>query len=90
MSGRVFNSIPKSHFRWPDGTRKAGQWYVAGTDYIFMTAGLERAGGRYKCISDVLLLYNHANPHADYLHHPADADACTQNYLRRPALNALK
>lgn len=88
MSGRVFNNIPADQFQWQDGP-KAGEWYAAGTDYIFMVAGLELSGGRHKLIPETLLLYNHANPHADYLDHPAEADACIQNYLRRPQLAPL-
>lgn len=81
MSGAVFNRIPEDQFRWPKG-----DWYHAGTDYVFMVAGLELAGGRHKHIPEVLCLYNNANPRADYLTHPADADACVQNYLRRRPL----
>lgn len=89
MSGKVFNRIPLEEFKWNSGPQ-AGQWYVAGTDYVFMVAGLELAGGKYKCLDEVLLLYNHANPKADYLTHPSDADACTQNYLRRPPLSPIR
>ena len=88
MSGRVFNAIPANYFHWSSGPKR-GEWYEAGTDYIFMVAGLELAGGRYKFIPDVLLLYNHANPNADYLYHPAEADACTRQYLSRPPLSPL-
>jgi len=84
MKGRVVKAIPLDRFHWPDG-----RWYQAGTDYIFMTAALELAGGRYKCVEEILLHYNHANPNADNLSHPAVADACTQNTLRRPPLEAL-
>lgn len=84
MKGSVVKAIPPDRFRWPDG-----RWYQGGTDYIFMTAALELAGGRYKCLDEVVLLYNHANPNADNLSHPAVADACTQNTLRRPPLEAL-
>lgn len=88
MRGHVFKSIPADQFRWIDGPQ-VGQWYVAGTDYVFMVAGLELAGGRYKCIPEVLLLYNNANPNADNIVHPSDSDACVQNYLRRPRLTAM-
>lgn len=84
MKGRVAKAIPADRFRWSDG-----RWHQGGTDYIFMTAALELAGGRYKCIEEVLLLYNHANPNADNLSHPAVADACTQDTLRRPPLERL-
>jgi glycosyltransferase involved in cell wall biosynthesis len=84
MSGRVFKAIPENQCRW-----ESGEWYVAGTDYVFMVAGLELAGERHKCLSEVLLLYNNANPRADNLTHPAESDACVQNYLHRPSLKRL-
>lgn len=85
MKGVIFRHIPPAHFRWPGTDR----WYAAGTDYIFMIAGLELAGGRYECIDEVLCLYNHANPYADNLAHPDESAACTQNYLRREPLAPL-
>ncbi len=88
MKGRVAKAIPADRFRWVSGPLK-GRFYEGGTDYIFMTAALELAGGNYKCLTEVLLLYNHANPNADNLSHPAVADAATQNTLRRPPLEAL-
>ena len=88
MSGRVFKAIPPDHFRWASGPKR-GRFYEAGVDYIMMVAGLELAGGRYKCLTEVLCLYNHANELADYLYHPAEANACTQDYLRRPPLQPL-
>lgn len=88
MSGRVFKAIPPEHFRWARGPKR-GQFYEAGTDYIFMVAGLELAGGHYLCVPEVLCLYNAANENADYLYHPAEANACTQDYLRRRPLKPL-
>lgn len=85
MSGRVFNSIPLDQFHWRDG-----RWYEGGTDYIFMLAALERAGGLYKYIPEVLLLYNHANPFADYLMRSVQSDAATRDFLSRPALEPLE
>lgn len=84
ISGAVVNAIPTSQFKWP-----SGEFYDAGTDYIFMTAGLELAGGRHKFIPEVLVLYNHANPHADYLEHPAETSACVQDFLSKPPLKSL-
>lgn len=81
MKGCIAKSIPLSYFKW-----ESGGWYEGGTDYIFMTAGLELAGGRYRCIPEVLLLYNHANPNADNISHPAVADAATRDFLHRPPL----
>lgn len=89
IKGKVVKAIPPDQFRWPSGP-KAGQFYSAGTDYIFMTAALELAGGRHKYIAETMLFYNHANPNADNLAHPRESDACTQNYLRRPPLAPLQ
>lgn len=88
MKGVVAKAIPLDRFKWQHGPL-AGQWYEGGTDYIFMTAALELAGGRYKCLEETLLLYNHANPYADNMTHPVEASACTQDTLRRPPLAPL-
>lgn len=88
MKGRVAKAIPADQFFWPSGPL-AGQWYEGGTDYVFMVAALELAGGRYKCLPEVLLLYNHGNPNADNLTHPAESTACVLNYLSRQALSPL-
>lgn len=66
MKGVVAKAIPVEECQWRAGPR-AGEWYGRGTDYIFMLSAMELADGRYKCLDDVLLLYNHANPLADYL-----------------------
>lgn len=87
MKGSVVNAIPENQFKFASG--KAGQWYTIGTDYIFMAPALELAAGRYKHIPEVLLLYNHDNPHADYLTHSVDSFKCVQDCLRRPALKGL-
>lgn len=89
MSARLAKAIPDDHFRWARGPKR-GEWYEGGTDYIFMVAGLELAGGRHRCLPEVLCLYNNAQPHPDYLYHPAEASACTQDYLRRSVLPALE
>ena len=84
MKGKVFWSIPDSYFKWP-----SGEWYTAGTDYTFMCAAMERAGGRYKCIQETMLFYNHANPHADNIEHPEETGRCVIDSLQRPALSPL-
>jgi hypothetical protein len=89
MSGRIANAIPASSYRWASGPQR-GQWYLGGTDYVFMVAGLELAGGRYKYIPEVLLLYNHANPNADNLVRGSASSACVQDFLRRPPLSPLE
>lgn len=85
MKAKVFYAIPESNFKWEDGT-----WYKHGTDYIFMTAALELADGRYKCIEETLLIYNHANPNADYLTKGQESHRCVVDYLHRPSLPPLE
>lgn len=99
ISGRVFKSIPESMFRWPIGGNKnlpnglfsweKNDWYQGSTDYVFMISALERAGGRVKCFDEVLLLYNHANPLADNMTHPQEAETCIRNFFSRPPLPPL-
>jgi glycosyltransferase involved in cell wall biosynthesis len=88
MKGRVFNAIPPDHFRFAAGPRR-GEWYTIGTDYVFMAPALELAGGRHKFITETLLLYNHDNPHADYLTQPVESFSCVQDTLHRPPLRGL-
>lgn len=85
MKGEIFLQIPEDQFKWPH----SDEWYQHGTDYIFMVAALELACGRYKCIKETLLLYNHDNPNADYLIRGHESSKCTQNYLRRAPLVAV-
>lgn len=82
MKGKVFNSIPAAQFRWDDG-----RWYTIGADYAFMMPALERAGGRYKCLSETLLLYNHDNPNADWRVNPDHG--CVSDLLNRYPLEPL-
>lgn len=84
MKGKVFNAIPPEYFKWTDG-----RWYDAGTDYLFMLAGLELAAERHKHINETLLLYNHANPLADNIAHPAVTGACVNDILQRQPLGRI-
>lgn len=84
MKGVVFNNIPLDRFH-----RNDGSWFTSGTDYIFMVSGLELAGPRHKCIDEVLLKYNNANPFADYLVHPAETSGSINEFLLRPSLSPL-
>lgn len=84
MKGKIFRAIPPEYFKWADG-----RWYEAGTDYLFMLCGLELAAERHVCINETLLLYNHANPYADYLRTPAVTSACINDVLQRPPLERL-
>lgn len=85
MKGRVWKAIPEYQFKWND----RDEWFENGTDYVFMTAGLELVAGRYKCIEEVLCLYNHDNPLADNITHPASTHSGVQNLLLRPPLDPL-
>lgn len=84
MKGKVFKAIPFDQFHFP-----TGEWYTIGTDYIFMTPALELADGRYKFIEEVLLFYNHDNPHADFRTQSIESFRCVQDCLHRPALARL-
>lgn len=84
MKGVVAKAIPVEYLQWPDG-----RWYEIGTDYVFMMSGLELADGRYKCIRDTLLLYNHANPLADNISHAKAGVSCVTDCLNRPPLKGL-
>jgi hypothetical protein len=84
MKGKVAKSIPEDLFKWPDGS-----WYVSGQDYIFMLAGLERAGGRYKVIPDILHIYNDANPLADNKAHGQETHKCDLDFMSKPPLERL-
>ncbi len=55
---------------------------------MFMLAGLERAGGRYRALGEVLCIYNSNNPLADNKANPG-ATACTMDFLHRPPLEPL-
>lgn len=88
MKGIVAKSIPIDYLKWVGGPL-AGQWYEVGTDYVFMMAALELANGRYKCIRDIFLLYNHANPYADNIAHARSGVSCVNDCLTRPPLPPL-
>lgn len=84
IKGKVWRAIPEDRFKRPNG-----EWYESGTDYVMMVPALELADGRYKCIEETLLLYNNANPLADYLTHPAETSGNIKDALERPALPRL-
>lgn len=85
IKGRVWKAIPEDRFKRPNG-----EWYESGTDYVVMVPALELADGRYKCIEEVLLLYNNENPLADYITHPAGTSGNIKDALERPALPRLE
>lgn len=89
MKGKVFDAIPLDQFMWHRGPH-AGEWYPAGTDYAFMAAALEVADGRYRCVDEVLCLYNAANPQADWRRHGELSSACHQDILRRRPLPRIE
>lgn len=84
VKGKVYNAIPEERFK-----RLNGEWYESGTDYVVMIPALELAGGRYKCLDEVLLIYNNANPLADYIVHPSGTTGNILDALQRPPLDPL-
>jgi hypothetical protein len=84
MKAKVYKSIPLDRLKRPNG-----EWYESGTDYVVIIPGLELAGGRYKCIEEVLLLYNNANPLADYIVHPSQTTGNIRDAMERPPLAPL-
>lgn len=88
MKGCIAKAIPEDQFHFASG-EQAGEWYTTAGDYVYMAAALELAGGRYMVIPDVLLLYNHDNPYADYLMNSVASFATTHDYLQRPPLSPL-
>lgn len=89
MKGKVVKAIPIDQFKFATGPRR-GEWFTSAGDYVFMASALELAGGRYKVIEEVLLLYNHANPLADYLTNSVASFSTTSDYLNRPPLPPLE
>lgn len=89
MKGRVANAIPQKQFQWYRGPNR-GRVYQGGADYVFMIAGLELAGPRHKFIKEILCLYNHANPHADYLVRGDLSPPAVADFLNRPPLSPLE
>lgn len=85
MRGSVAKAITPELLSWADGS-----WYEAGSDYLYMINGLELAGGRYKCMEEVLCIYNNANPRADNLTHPDLTNRCVADLLRRQPLEPLR
>lgn len=84
MSGAIANRITPHMLQYADGT-----WYQGATDYAFMISGLEMAGWRHKCIEEVLLTYNEANPLADSIAQPEQVERCVQDMVHRFPLNPI-
>lgn len=78
---KILQQIPDNYFQFPNG-----EWLKSATDYAVMTAALELAGGKHKFIEEVLLLYNHAQPHPDYKYHPKTTAKCATYILHRAPL----
>lgn len=84
MKAGLFKAIPDSTFHWEDG-----RWYEAGADYIIMVSAFELAGEREKFIPDVLCLYNHENPLADWRTRGEKSSRCVMNFLKRSPLRPI-
>jgi glycosyltransferase involved in cell wall biosynthesis len=89
MKGKVFDQIPDYAMKWREGPL-TGQWYEIGTDYVFMMAALELANGRYRCIRETMLLYNHANPLADNVAYTGAGVSCVLDCLQQEPLPPLQ
>lgn len=61
----VLKHVPEEYFHWHDGT-----WLQRGTDYAVMLPCLELVAGRYKCVDETILYYNHNQPFPDYKMEP--------------------
>lgn len=79
MEYSIFSQIPEDQFKWPDG-----RWYEGGNDYVVMMPGLELSMGRDRFVDEVLVLYNHDNPNADYLVNSKKTSAVVLDALARP------
>lgn len=84
MKAKVFKAIPEEYF-----FRRDKQWYQAAADYVIMVSALELAGERYKFIPEVLCLYNHDNPLADFRSRGKISSQCSQHFLARPPLKPI-
>jgi glycosyltransferase involved in cell wall biosynthesis len=84
MKGRVVNAIPEWRFKWPDG-----RWYEGPADYLMMVPALELAGPRHKCLSEIFVIYNSANPNADNKTHPGASTAGCFDMLSQPPMDML-
>lgn len=81
MKWKVLKQIPDSYYQWPDGT-----WLFCGSDYVVMMGCLEVSGGRYRRISETLMLYNAAQPSPDNVRHPNETNRCCIYALSMPPL----
>lgn len=57
---KVFQLIKEEDFKFQ------GQWADCGWDLLINFSALEICNGKYKCIEDVLYIYNNQNPISDY------------------------
>jgi glycosyltransferase involved in cell wall biosynthesis len=86
MKGCVAKSIPLASFQW---RQQPGNWYRSGADYLWMISGLERAGGKYQLIPDILVIYNDANPLQDNKNNGQETTQCDIDFLNGVPLAPL-
>jgi hypothetical protein len=85
MAGVIAKAIPDSYLKFDDG-----RWYTSATDYAFMAAALELAGGRYESINEVLCIYNDRQPHPDNMTQPDATVRAAMHTFRRVPLAPLE
>lgn len=71
----VLKHVPESYFK------RDGEWLIRGTDYAVMVPCLELVGERYTCVHDVIMYYNHNQPHPEYLMSQEEEDGTTIPYI---------
>lgn len=76
----LFNQLDDSDFR-----DEYGEWMNSTTDTAMMTPCLELAGDRFKFIEEPLLIYNSANPLADWRTRADQVDADHHHVFNRLA-----
>lgn len=72
-----FAHLDRSRFRYPNG-----EWLTCAQDYAIMYPLLEMVGANHRFISDVLYLYNSANPNSDWRVRASEIDKAAAYILR--------
>lgn len=81
----ILKQVPEDYFHWHDGT-----WLQRGTDYAVMLPCLELVAGRYKCVDETILYYNHNQPFPDYKMEPEKpGESHFEAIINQPPLQRL-
>ena len=81
---RLFNHLDDSDFQDDNG-----EWFTTVTDTAMMIPCMELAGARFKCLTEVLLVYNSENSESEWRVKPRQVDADNDCILRKPAKSPL-